>query len=127
LDKDKTIEWDAEITEERPNELIAWRSLPGADVPNRGTVRFTPAPGDRGTEVRVEMEYEVPAGPIGKLVAKVAGEDPERQVYDDLRNLKQVLETGEILYSDASIHGRPHPAVPDPGIDAGAGIKTEVI
>jgi uncharacterized membrane protein len=114
LDKDKTIEWDAEITEDRPGEMIAWRSLPGADVPNEGTVRFTPAPGNRGTEVRVEMDYQVPGGPIGKAIATLFGESPERQVYDDLRALKQVIETGEILLSDSSIHGHPHPAVPAP-------------
>lgn len=108
--KDATIEWDAEIVEDRLNELIAWQSLPGATAPNRGAVTFTPAPGDRGTEVRVTMEYEIPGGAVGELAAKMLGEDPKRQVYDDLRGLKQVLETGEILYSNSSIHGRPHPA-----------------
>jgi uncharacterized membrane protein len=108
--KDTTIEWDAEIVEDRPNELIAWQSLPGATVPNRGAVRFAPAPDKRGCEVRVDMAYEIPGGPVGELVAKMLGEDPKRQVYDDLRALKQVMEAGEILLSDSSIHGRPHPA-----------------
>jgi uncharacterized membrane protein len=108
--KDATIEWDAEITEDRRNEMIAWRSLPGALVPNRGAVTFAPAPDNRGCEVRVDMAYEIPGGPVGELAAKLLGEDPKRQVYDDLRALKQVLETGEILYSNSSVHGRPHPA-----------------
>ena len=110
LDKSDTIEWDAEIVDDRANELIAWQSLPGALVPNQGAVTFAPAPDNRGTEVRVDMAYEIPGGPVGELIAKLLGEDPKRQVYDDLRALKQVLEAGEILLSDSSIHGRPHPA-----------------
>ena len=51
----KSVEWDAEITEDVPNERISWRSLEGASVRHAGTVRFVPAPGDRGTEVRVRL------------------------------------------------------------------------
>ncbi len=120
---DKPVEWDAEIVDDRPNELIAWQSLPGATAPNRGHVSFANAPRDLGTEVRVHMEYEVPGGAVGKAIAALFGEDPERQVYDDLRALKQVLETGEVLFSDASIHGKPHPAQPSDKIPAGAAIR----
>lgn len=111
----KTVEWDAEITDDRPNEMIAWRSLPGADVKNEGVVHFVSAPGGRGTEVRVEMRYNLPGGRIGKTIAALFEESPERQVYDDLRSLKQIIETGEVLYSDSSIHGHPHPAQPPVG------------
>jgi len=108
----KSVEWDAEITNDRPNELIAWRSLEGSDVENYGTVRFKPAPGNRGTEVRVEVEYNPPGGALGAGVAKLFGEAPEQQIKDDLFRLKQVLETGEVVKSDASIHWGPHPAQP---------------
>ncbi len=67
----KRIEWDAEITEERPNELISWRSLPGADLDNSGTVSFRRAPGDRGTIVRVEMRYRPPGGSLGAAIARL--------------------------------------------------------
>jgi uncharacterized membrane protein len=107
-----TVEWDAETVEDRPNELIAWRSLPGASVPNSGQVRFQPATGDRGTEVHVELRYDPPAGKLGALVAKLFGEEPAQQVAGDLRRLKQVLETGEVVHSDASIHRGMHPAQP---------------
>ena len=107
-----TVEWDAEIIEDRPNELIVWRSLDGADVPNTGSVRFTPAPGGRGTEVRVELRYDPPGGALGALVAKLFGEEPGQQVGGDLRRLKQVMETGEVVHSDASIHRGMHPARP---------------
>jgi uncharacterized membrane protein len=110
-----TAEWDAEIVEDRPNEVIAWRSVGGADVRHAGSVRFTPAPGNRGTEVRVALRYEPPTGPLGAIGAKVArlwGESPEQHVRDDLRAFKQVLETGEVTQSEATIHGRPHPGQP---------------
>jgi len=84
-------------------------------VPNWGIVRFVPAPGDRGTEVHVELRYEPPAGKLGALVAKLFGEEPALQVNGDLRRFKQVLETGEVVRSDASIHRGMHPAQPPVG------------
>lgn len=100
-----TIEWDAEILEDRPNERIAWRSVGDSDVRNEGAVRFVKAPADRGTEVHVELRYEAPAGKAGAAVAKLFGEEPAQQIRDDLRRFKQVLETGEVLLSDGSPAG----------------------
>ncbi|HYG80812.1 MAG TPA: SRPBCC family protein [Pyrinomonadaceae bacterium] len=99
---DSRVEWDAELTEDRENERIAWRSLEGSDVYNTGSVSFEPAPGGRGAVVRVEMDYSPPGGVIGKGIAKLFGEDPEQQIYDDLRCLKQVIETGEVVLSDGT-------------------------
>ena len=107
-----TVEWDAETVEDRPNELITWRSLPDASVPNSGSVRFVDAPGDRGTEVHVELRYQPPGGKLASWIAKLFGEEPEQQVKGDLRRFKQVMETGEVVHSDASIHQGPHPAQP---------------
>jgi uncharacterized membrane protein len=107
-----TVEWEAEIVVDRPNEEIAWRSLKGALVPNQGSVRFTPAPGGRGTEVRVELQYEPPAGVVGAAIAKFFGEEPKQQIQGDLRRFKQMMEPGEVLHSDASIHRGMHPARP---------------
>jgi uncharacterized membrane protein len=106
-----TVEWDAETTEDRPSELIAWRSLSDARVPNSGTVRFRDAPGNRGTEVIVELTYQPPGGRAGALLAKLFGGEPHQQVKGDLRRLKQVMEIGEIVHSEASIHRGPHPAL----------------
>jgi len=107
------ITWDAEVVLDRPGECIAWRSVEGTTtVPNRGVVRFTPAPGQRGTEVQVELKYEPPGGALGASFAKLFGEEPSQQIDGDLRRLKQVLETGEVLQSDASIHRGLHPARP---------------
>lgn len=88
------VEWDAEIHNEIPNELVAWRSLPGSEVDNAGSVHFLPT--DTGdTEVRVVLRYDPPAGRLGATVARLLGEDPSRQVSDDLRRLKQVIEASD--------------------------------
>jgi uncharacterized membrane protein len=89
-------EWDAEIITEEPNRLIGWRSLEGSEVATAGSVHFTPAPGGRGTEVKVVMKYDPPAGKVGALIAKLFGEDPARQIREDLLRFKQLMETGEI-------------------------------
>jgi uncharacterized membrane protein len=99
------VEWDAETIEDRPGEIIAWRSLEGTDVPNGGSVRFSDAPADRGTEVHVDLHYDPPAGSAGALVATLFGEEPHQQLRDDLRRLKQVMETGEVVRSDGSPEG----------------------
>jgi uncharacterized membrane protein len=100
-----TVTWEAELVEDRPGEVLAWRSLPGADVDNSGSVRFAPAPGGRGTEVRVTLRYTVPGGRAGALVARLAGEEPHQQVEDDLRRFKQVMETGEVVRSSGTPAG----------------------
>jgi uncharacterized membrane protein len=107
-----TVEWDAEMTEDRPNELIAWRSVEGSRVQNAGSVHFRPAPGGRGTEVVVDLAYDPPGGAVGATLAKLFRTEPGQQVQDDLRRLKQVMETGEVVLSDASAHRGPHPARP---------------
>jgi uncharacterized membrane protein len=85
------VEWDAVIHNEIPNELIAWRSLEGSEVNNAGSVHFSPTEnGD--TEVRVVLRYDPPAGRMGAAVAWLFGEEPSRQVAEDLRRLKQVVE-----------------------------------
>jgi uncharacterized membrane protein len=97
-----SVEWDAEITEDRPNELIAWRSLEGSQVENSGSVRFQPAPGNRGTIVRVEINYTPPGGALGALAAKLFGEEPGQQAQESLRTFKQLVETGEVVVSDGT-------------------------
>ncbi len=107
-----TAEWDAEIVDEQPDSLIAWRSLEGSEVHNEGTVRFERAPGDRGTYITLSMHYSPPGGVIGEKIASLFKEVPKVQMQNDLRRLKQVIETGEVVQSDASIHRGPHPARP---------------
>ena len=107
------VQWEARITEERENELIAWKSEEGSQVKNAGRVSFLPAPGKRGTEVRVELEYDPPFGKLGSKVAMLFREEPGQQVQDDLRHFKQVMEIGEIVLSDATKQRGMHPAQPN--------------
>ncbi|HZT76329.1 MAG TPA: SRPBCC family protein [Vicinamibacterales bacterium] len=90
------VEWDAEIINEIPDELIGWRTLDGADVISAGSVRFVPAPGGRGTQVRVRMQYDPPGGKVGAAVAWIFGKEPSQTVLEDLRHFKQLMEAGEI-------------------------------
>ena len=98
-------EWDSEIINEIPGELLAWKSLPGSDLVSTGSVHFRDAPGDRGTEIRVELQYNPPAGAIGALVARLLGREPEQEIQSDLRRLKQFLEAGELATTDGQSHG----------------------
>jgi uncharacterized membrane protein len=97
------LDWKAEIIEDGPGELIAWRSEPGALVHHAGAVRFRPAPGGRGTEVRLDVEYHPPSSALGRSVARLFGFATEYRVEEDLRRLKQLLEAGET----ATTRGQP--------------------
>lgn len=109
----RKLEWDAEIVEDQPNESIAWRSLGGGAIDHIGRVLFAPAPGGRGTEVRVEMHQEYPpGGQLAETVAKLFRQAPEQKIQDDLRAFKQVMETGEVVRSDTSVVKGRKPARP---------------
>jgi uncharacterized membrane protein len=92
----RTVEWDAIILDDQPNSRISWETVAGSGIDHTGTVRFQPTPGERGTEVRVELRYAPPAGRLGSTLAKLFGEEPEQQIQADLRAFKSVMETGEI-------------------------------
>jgi len=103
------LEWDAEIIQDQPNELISWRSVDSAQVQSAGSVRFERAAGERGTIVRVSLNYLPPAGALGAAVAKIMGEEPETQIKEDLRRMKQILEAGEIATTEGQPTGvHPH-------------------
>ena len=100
----KSVEWDAEIYNEKEGELIAWRTLEGSEVASAGSVRFEPAAG--GTLVRVTLKYDPPGGRIGALVARIFGENPEQQIEEDLGRFKQLMETGEVATTQGQPSGR---------------------
>jgi uncharacterized membrane protein len=100
---DKSVQWEAEIIEERPNEYIYWKSLPGSLIKTSGSVGFRDAPGGRGTEVHVSFTYDLPGGSASAAFAKLLGEEPGSQVREDLRRFKQMLEAGET----ATVIGQP--------------------
>ena len=115
----QTVEWDAEIINDVPGQIIAWRSLPGASVPNAGAVNFREAPGGRGTEVHVSLDYEPPFGKLGVAVAKLLGEEPSVQVREDLRRYKALMEAGEIPVSYNPGQGKPPQTTFDAQVNRG--------
>jgi uncharacterized membrane protein len=102
----RTVEWDAVIHNEIPNERLAWRSLPGASVDHAGAVIFSDAPAGRGTEVRVELQYNPPGGMVGAALAKLWREEPSQQIRSDMQRLKQILEAGEVITTKGQPSGR---------------------
>lgn len=97
----RTVEWDAVITEDEPDQFIAWESVEGADIKNSGRIEFRDAAPGRGTVVTATIIYDPPGGDIGKLIAKLFQKEPKVQARRDLRRFKQLLETGEISTSRA--------------------------
>ena len=100
------VSWMAETFNQVDNKLIAWRSLEGSQIVTAGSVNFREAPGGRGTEVMVNLQYAPPAGKAGAAVAWLFGEEPRQQVKEDLRRAKQFLEAGEIATTDGQPSGR---------------------
>jgi uncharacterized membrane protein len=98
-----TFDWEAEIINEKENELIAWRSVDGSRVDTAGSVHFRELPHDRGTEVHVNLKYDAHSAQLGEPLARIMGESPRQQIRDDLRRFKQIMEAGEI----ATTHGQP--------------------
>jgi uncharacterized membrane protein len=103
----RRVEWDALVINDRPGQLIAWRSREGSEVDNAGSVRFEPAPGDEGTEVTVALEYDPPGGKLGAVVAKFTRDSASSQVYDALRRFKALMEAGEIPTIEGQSVGGP--------------------
>src|SRR5712692_2145589 len=93
----KKIEWDAEIISDVPAAMIGWKTLPGSDIDHAGSVRFERALDGFGTEVKVSLQYRPPGGAMGAAVGKLLGEDPARQVLEDLYRLKRLLEAEDVL------------------------------
>jgi uncharacterized membrane protein len=91
----RTLEWDARVIEDKPGQMISWQSLEGADMDNAGSVWFTAAEGGSGTVVKVSMKYSPPGGKLGAVIAKFFGDDPEKEMQEDLARLKEILESGE--------------------------------
>jgi uncharacterized membrane protein len=97
----RKLEWDAVVSAERENEMISWHSLPGADIDNGGSVWLTPVADGTETEVRLELKYVPPGGKTAAFVSKLFRKDANTEIVEDLKRLKTLLETGQLLESDA--------------------------
>jgi uncharacterized membrane protein len=100
-----TIDWETEITGEKENELLRWRSVENSDVDNSGIITFADA-GKFGTELRVTISYKAPAGKVGVLVAKLLNPVFTGMVKEDVRNFKRYIETGEIPTTEGQPAGK---------------------
>jgi uncharacterized membrane protein len=106
----KVIAWEARVTEDVPNERLAWRTVPESPLEISGAVSFLPAPRNRGTEVHVTLRFAAPGGQVGRLLSMVPGLDPALQLEADLRRLKQQLEVGALMQSNARRFPLPDPS-----------------
>jgi uncharacterized membrane protein len=95
-----TFEFDAEVTRAVPNQMIAWRTLPGSPVAHAGVVRFDPE-ADGRTRVHIRMTYNPPAGWLGHEVAAAFGVDPKHSMDADLARMKTLIETGRAPHDAA--------------------------
>ena len=84
------IEWNAVLTQQGPNEVIAWRSEAGSMLENAGIIRF--AASGSGTRVDLRFCYHPPAGGAGQAVAELLGSDPRAKLNEDLGRMKALLE-----------------------------------
>lgn len=98
---DKTVEWDSVVTEDTPDELIAWESTEGGDIRNEGRIEFRDGPPERGTIVTATIIYDPPGGQLGRVIAKLFGKEPKVQARRELRRFKQLMETGEVATAEA--------------------------
>ena len=108
-----TVEWLANVTGERPNEFISWKSVDGSPVQTEGSISFEKAPKNLGTVVSLSMDYEIPGGKFAELLTMFTGEDPDTLVITNLKRLKGFLETGTIATTEGQPSGREEVAPPN--------------
>lgn len=105
--EDTRLEWDTQTTDIVSNERVTWETIeaPG-NIQVKGRVQFTDAPGDRGTEVRINLDFFIPFGEDGNAFLEVLGNDPDQQAFRNLRLFKKFIETGEIIQVEGQTSGR---------------------
>jgi uncharacterized membrane protein len=100
------LEWEAEIINEKENELIAWRSVDNSQVDTAGSVHFRELPHGRGTDMRVVFKYDAHAAQLAAPLARLLGQSPRQHIHEDLRRFKQVMESGETATIEGQSRGR---------------------
>lgn len=101
--KGDKVAWDAQIIEDKRGELISWQSLPGGDLDSAGSVRFAPAPGNRGTVVKIALKYAPAGSKVARLFAKYFTKAANKEISQNLFHFKSLIETGEI----PTVEGQP--------------------
>lgn len=98
------VTWDAKIIRDEENEVIAWSTYEGSGVDTAGSVHFEDSA--NGTRIRVRLRYDPPADLLGAFLARLLGNDPQRQIQHDLARFKQIMEVGSQI---AAERDRPKP------------------
>jgi uncharacterized membrane protein len=102
----KYLEWETEILDDEEDRMLSWASVSGSEIATSGALRFGPSLPGRGTEVHLAFRLDLPSDTLRDWLAKVAGEDPAVQIHEDLRRLKQLLETGELATTEGQPRGK---------------------
>ena len=104
LEAGRDKEGCSEILEEIPGRYLRWRSW-GAGTPYEARLEMRPAPGDRGTELRLLLGWQSVRGLLPRLLQAGRGRGFEQQARETLRYSKQLLEAGEIPTTAGQPHG----------------------
>lgn len=90
----RSFQWTSRLTEDRPGEYIAWESINPSDIPNRGSVRFTPFGDGTQAEVHYTVEIDAPGGVVGQAILGLFHSMPQAMLEDDLRRFRELMEAG---------------------------------
>jgi hypothetical protein len=98
------------VTIEKPRDEVEQAWAAAEDLRRRvedagASVAIEPADGNRGVELAVELVEDPPLGDLGGAAKKLTGRDLATDLADELRRLKQRIETGEVIRSDATPNG----------------------
>lgn len=88
----RSFQWTSRLVEDRPGEFIAWESVEPSDVPNRGSVRFTPFGGGAQTEVQYTVAIDPPGGIVGQAILGLFHQAPQAMLEEDLRHFRELME-----------------------------------
>lgn len=100
------LSWETRIVEDEPGEFVRWRTSEDSTVQNEGSVRFSPAPGDRGTEVTLRVRFDPPGGRVGSATLERLDVVPEALAGRALDRFKSLVETGAIPTKEGNPSGR---------------------
>lgn len=103
----RRLEWETEILDDEPGRLLSWASRPDSEIAAWGSVRFVPAPGDRGTEVHLAERFQPPVSQrVSEWFWNLFGENPGVRLQEDLRRFQQLMETGELISTEGQPRGK---------------------
>jgi uncharacterized membrane protein len=89
-----SVSWEAMITQEIPNQYIAWQSVPGAIADTAGFIKLQKNQ-NGGTSAHIQFAYNPPGGVIGHVFASLFRADARHALENDMARLKSLFEIGK--------------------------------